>query len=326
MTEIFGIDAASFQGNVDWTSVDSICEFGWEKVTQGTGYENPYWPRQKNAMLARAKASGFVPGAYMFLEHNNGAAQADYFASKAGNLDGFLVGVDAEPTQTSNPVRLDMVQAVGRLRTLYPNALIWGYPPQWYWGNTDLSFFDELWASKYPTMNQGSPSSLYSHVPASYWNSYGGKSVTMLQFTSAAIVPGLAGPVDCSAVRMTTAQLRMLTTRSVPAPKPTTVDEDNVIQGTLSGGQFAVPSWLAGTFSEIVFVAPNWNKLQSAAPAVEITVNHPASEPFVTEIKLPDGTKGFSFTYTFGSKQDVNSVVLHRTDTGAAPIGYHLNP
>jgi hypothetical protein len=49
MSVQFGIDASSFQGNVNWAQTDSSASFGWEKVTQGSrrtasrGYVNPFW-------------------------------------------------------------------------------------------------------------------------------------------------------------------------------------------------------------------------------------------------------------------------------------------
>jgi hypothetical protein len=33
MSVLFGIDASSFQGNVNWAATDSTTAFGWEKVT-----------------------------------------------------------------------------------------------------------------------------------------------------------------------------------------------------------------------------------------------------------------------------------------------------
>jgi hypothetical protein len=48
MSVQFGIDASSFQGNVNWARADGTTSFGWEKVTQGSrrtasrGYVNPF--------------------------------------------------------------------------------------------------------------------------------------------------------------------------------------------------------------------------------------------------------------------------------------------
>src|SRR5260370_3914915 len=82
---MYGIDASSAQHDVDWATVDASTGFGFEKVSQGRGYVTPNWPLAASAMAARAKASASVPGAYLFLEHANGAAQADSFAQHAAD-------------------------------------------------------------------------------------------------------------------------------------------------------------------------------------------------------------------------------------------------
>jgi hypothetical protein len=107
MSVQFGIDASSFQGNVNWARADSTTSFGWEKVTQGSrktasrGYVNPFWAgpagNSKRALAARAAATGFVPGGYLFLEAGDGTGQADFFHAAAGDMAGFAIAVDVEP-------------------------------------------------------------------------------------------------------------------------------------------------------------------------------------------------------------------------------------
>lgn len=210
---------------MDWAAEDTICDFGWEKVTQGTGYSNPFWPAAKTAMAARAAASGFVPGAYLFLEQGNGAAQADRFAAVAGDLAGFGLAVDVEPSGASRPGLADAAACVTRLRQHYPGHPVTGYIPQWYWGGTDTTFCDILWASHYLSA-AGSPGWLWQRVPPSWWASYGGRMPEILQFTDKAAVPGVAGLVDCSAFVGTAAQYAALVLPGgvipppVPAPQP----------------------------------------------------------------------------------------------------------
>src|SRR5258707_10326123 len=132
-TPIFGVDAASMQQRVDWATVDSITAFGFEKTTQGTGYTNPYWADAKTQMLARAAATGFVPGAYMFLEQGNATAQANHFAAVAGDLDGFALFADIELTGSSHPTLADAKECVQRLRELYPRHPVGGYIPPCAW-------------------------------------------------------------------------------------------------------------------------------------------------------------------------------------------------
>lgn len=212
---LYGIDAASFQGDVSWGPVDASCAFGWEKVTQGTGYINPRWAPERGEMSARADATGFIPGAYLFLEQGNGAGQAEFFHKAAGSLAGFALAVDIEPSTT----RPDMATAracVTRLRALYPGKPIGGYIPHWYWGSQDTTFVSYLWASNYVT-GTGTPSGLYAKVQPAQWAGYGGQNVDLLQYTSQAVVPGVTGPCDCSAYRGDAVQLRHLLL-GVPAP------------------------------------------------------------------------------------------------------------
>src|SRR5258707_8863166 len=146
-TPIFGVDAASMQQRVDWATVDSITAFGFEKTIQGTGYTNPYWADAKTQMLARAAATGFVPGAYMFLEQGNATAQANHFAAVAGDLDGFALFADIELTGSSHPTLADAKECVQRLRELYPRHPVGGDIPHWYWQDQGTTFLDWLFHS-----------------------------------------------------------------------------------------------------------------------------------------------------------------------------------
>jgi lysozyme len=214
---MFGIDASRYQGTVNWATVDQSTGFGFEKVTEGHTYVNPFWAAAKTAMTARAQASGFVPGAYLFLRAGDGAGQADWFAKNAGNLDGFAIAVDIEPSGTSKPTLADGKACVARLRQLYPHHPVGGYIPHWYWGTQDTTFADWLWASNY-VAGTGGPRDLYAKVPASYWDAYGGRDVSLLQFTSSATVLGVSGVVDCSAFRGHAADLRKLVLPAAPFP------------------------------------------------------------------------------------------------------------
>lgn len=222
---LFGIDASSAQQRVDWSAVDSVTAFGWEKVTQGTDYVNPYWPGSDGAkvqMRERQRLTGFTPGAFLFLEQGNGAAQADYFAQHAGDLTGFGLMIDCEPWPAirSFPTHADLATCAARLRVLFPGKPLGGYLPPWYWDGQDTTVVDWLWPSIY-VFGIGSPASLYARVPASWWSPYGGRSPSLLQFTSSALVSGVAGAVDCSAFRGTPQQYRSLVVAgTTPTPPP----------------------------------------------------------------------------------------------------------
>lgn len=222
----FGVDASSFQRRVDWARVDETTAFGWEKVTQGTGYTNPYWPDAKRQMIERANATGFVPGAYPFLQHGDARGQMRHFADQAGDLSGFGVAIDCEPDPSagSYPTMADMLAAVDELHSLYPKHPLGGYLPPWYWGNQSTTMVDWRWTSRY-VVGVGSPRALLARVPASFWDSYGGGTVDLLQFTSSAVVAGAvsaSGVVDASVFRGTMQQYAtmVLPGHITPSPPP----------------------------------------------------------------------------------------------------------
>lgn len=226
MTQIYGIDAASFQGKVDWKTVDQLCDFGAEKVTEGTNYANPYWPAAKEWMISRAKQTGFVPMAYLFLDANtSGSAQADWFARHAGDLTGFGIVIDVERSSSGSPARLQTSRCAARLRKHYPGHPVGGYAPRWFTAGWNLKFFSWIWGSSYVS-GTGDPAELLKSVPASWWDAYGSMKPEVLQFTSLARVPGVNGLVDCSVYRGTRdafAKMVLPAVKPAPAPKPAPV-------------------------------------------------------------------------------------------------------
>ena len=78
-----GLDASSWQGNVDWpTVVANGGQFAYVKATESTTYVNPYFAQQYGG----AYQAGLVRGAYHFAlpDRSSGAAQADFFAANGG--------------------------------------------------------------------------------------------------------------------------------------------------------------------------------------------------------------------------------------------------
>jgi lysozyme len=219
----YGVDGSSGQGRMPWDVIDEGTAFGWEKFTEGTGYVNPYAADAKTQMIARKKATGFVPGGYMFLLEGNGAAQAQWFAEQAGDMSelGIAVDIEPEPRIGSFPAMADALACVRELRTLFPGHPIGGYIPPWYWGHQRATFVDWRWASIY-VGGIGNYKTLYDRVPASFWYGYyGGGAVNLLQYTSTAVVPGAPGLVDCSAFRGTIAEYAaMVLPHAAPPPPP----------------------------------------------------------------------------------------------------------
>lgn len=320
---LFGIDASSSNKTVNWPEVAKSCAFGWEKVTQGTTYLNPYWDgptySARDELIALQRTGNFVPGAYLFLQEGDASAQVDFFHEKAGDLSDFMIAVDAEPwaAGNSNPTQADLNAAFKQLRHYYPDHLIGGYFPKWYWGSQPLVQCDWLWASEYVT-GVGTPQTLYSHVPSSWWNNYGERTVEMLQFTSTAEVSGALGTIDCSAFRGSVSELKKLIRKPTPVPVPVPVpsgDEVNSFVGLdlPQGHGVVVPvptgakqitlladPGVSGTVTPSIRVAtaPTW-KLENLAPTWEkdATMSLPAG---TTKVTLSRGDEGHSpITVTF---------------------------
>ena len=314
MSVQFGIDASSFQGNVNWAQADSTTSFGWEKVTQGSpktasrGYVNPFWAgpsgHSKRALAARAVATGFVPGGYLFLEAGDGAGQADFFHATAGDMAGFAIAVDVEPAARSEPTAADAHACVARLRQLYPTHPVIGYIPQWYWGNQSTRFVDVLWASDYVT-GTGPPATLYAKVKPSQWAAYGGRAPALLQFTNAATVPGVSGPVDCSAFRGTPAQLRA----QLLPHHPHHATEDLMQPGFLLNGAGAVTP----------LAIPNGTK------RLRFFSNRPA-QVTVDLIGVSEPTATLTLGYEHGAQGVATggalAAVVHRVDDGDNEVSY----
>lgn len=93
--ESYGIDVASYQGQIAWPTVvaDGV-RFAYIKATQGTNYVNPYFA----ADWQSAKAAGVAYGAYEFYSLcSSGLAQAQtYLATVPQDADALPAAVDLE--------------------------------------------------------------------------------------------------------------------------------------------------------------------------------------------------------------------------------------
>lgn len=228
MAVIFGLDVSSYQGYVDWKKIwGAGIRFGFSKVTQSTNYLNPTWHHNLAGMTALG--NGFVPGAYHFLTAGNGAAQARYFVQAVGGAARcrqLAIALDVEPTEGSRPSIADAKAWVAEFRKLVQGHSVIGYVPGWYHaeiGTPSLTFLDAIWQSNYVT-GSGSPSALYAKVGQTRWAGYGGRSVSILQFSSTGRVSGVSGDCDVNAYRGTVAQLHALAIGGAPSPDP----EDDV--------------------------------------------------------------------------------------------------
>jgi lysozyme len=93
-----GIDAsAAGQGTAfNWNPYKGKVQFGFTKISEGTGFADPAAARN----IAQMRALGITPGGYHFLHAGlSGTAQAEYFLSRAaaaGLGAGCLLALDAE--------------------------------------------------------------------------------------------------------------------------------------------------------------------------------------------------------------------------------------
>jgi GH25 family lysozyme M1 (1,4-beta-N-acetylmuramidase) len=82
-TKTEGVDVASYQGGVAWSTLwNSGVRWAYTKASEGTYYTNPYFSEQYSGSYA----VGMIRGAYHFAtpDTTGGAAQADYFVDHGG--------------------------------------------------------------------------------------------------------------------------------------------------------------------------------------------------------------------------------------------------
>ncbi|MGY6023444.1 lysozyme [Streptomyces spinosirectus] len=83
VTQAEGVDVASYQGDVAWSTLwSSGVRWAYTKGTEGTYYTNPYFTQQYDGSYG----AGMVRGAYHFAtpDTSSGTAQADYFLAHGG--------------------------------------------------------------------------------------------------------------------------------------------------------------------------------------------------------------------------------------------------
>lgn len=86
-TQTEGVDVASYQGNVDWSTLwGSGVRWAYAKATEGTYYTNPYFSQQYTGSYD----VGMIRGSYHFAtpDTTSGATQADYFVDHGGGWSG----------------------------------------------------------------------------------------------------------------------------------------------------------------------------------------------------------------------------------------------
>jgi hypothetical protein len=155
-------------------------------------------------------------GAYWVLYPGSPASRAEQFLARLdsqcpGWRDGpFILQADCE-RWNGDPTTVPSVAEVNafcdRLVDRAPRLRPIGYLPDWVYG--DLSGFRyPLWSSKY-VAGSGSFKSLYPGDNSAKWAAYGGKSPSVLQYSSSATIGGQT-TCDANAYRGTLAELTQL--------------------------------------------------------------------------------------------------------------------
>jgi GH25 family lysozyme M1 (1,4-beta-N-acetylmuramidase) len=202
--------------------------------------------------LQQAKKLGMVALGYHYLTTDDPCAQAQTFA-KALMVAGVPGCLDVE--QGSGDIQnvkafLNECQRLGAKVPLL-------YLPQWYWkqiGSPSLDGLPKLWSSRYPDNTVGYASQNYQRVPANFWDGYGGNSVAVLQFTSAARVAGHT--TDANAFRGTLSELSALVGNTAPNPPAPAV---NPVQPTNTSRDGFLMALTDDEQKELLAIARNLN-------------------------------------------------------------------
>lgn len=209
-----GIDISSHQGGLNIRAI--WADFVIVKITEGTGYENPYWRAQAEATLAAGKRLGF----YHFANDEDAGAQARYFLDRARSYVGratFWLDWEADAVGLGPGPALAFLNQV---------AAETGSTPGFYTYQNVLSSYDwSAVAARYPLWVAGGPDysdygRSYSDPPVPnvpYWG-----SPLIHQYTEDGRLPGYSGTLDLNRLRDRAAWDRMIgggaAASSAPAP------------------------------------------------------------------------------------------------------------
>lgn len=188
---IFGVDVSNHQTSFDFTGWD----FAFLKASEGADFRD----RMFHTHLANARKAGAIVAAYHYQREGDAKSQI-------GNIESMVpkdvpVIIDVENKSGSPQLTREIIAGL-RKRGYRIGPL---YLPKWYWdriGKPSLHDLPTLWASWYPDYVARPRESGIAKVPASAWNAYGGRPVSVMQFTST--------PFDQNYFNGTRADLRLL--------------------------------------------------------------------------------------------------------------------
>lgn len=189
-----GIDISSHQGGLNIAAI--WADFVIVKVTEGTGYINPFWQQQAEATLAAGKRLGL----YLFANDEAPQAQARFFLDRAKSYAGratFWLDWEADALNLAPSDALvilnQMAAETGSTPGIYLNgaglesgnwSAVAGRFPLWYAGGPEYSSYGRAYSD--PPI----PS-----VP--YW----GGNVLIHQYTEDGYLPGYNSHLDLDRLR-----------------------------------------------------------------------------------------------------------------------------
>lgn len=217
-----GIDISSHQGGLNIAAI--WADFVIVKVSEGTGYENPFWRAQAEATLAAGKRLGL----YHFANDEDPSEQARFFLDRAKAYAGratFWLDWEADAVGLGPGPALAFLNQV---------AAETGSTPGFYTYQNVLSSYDwSAVAARFPLWVAGGPD--YSDYGRSYSDPpvpnvpYWGGGALVHQYTEDGYLPGYSSHLDLDRLRDRAAWDAMIggghVTVSAPAsPAPTAVD------------------------------------------------------------------------------------------------------
>ena len=189
-----GIDISSHQGGLHIAAI--WADFVIVKVTEGTGYTNPFWQQQAEATLAAGKRLGL----YLFANDEDPSEQARFFLDRAKSYAGratFWLDWEADALNLAPSDALvilnQMAAETGSTPGIYLNgaglesgnwSAVAGRFPLWYAGGPEYSSYGRAYSD--PPV----PS-----VP--YW----GGNVLIHQYTEDGYLPGYNSHLDLDRLR-----------------------------------------------------------------------------------------------------------------------------
>lgn len=218
-----GIDISSHQGGLHIAAI--WADFVIVKVTEGTGYENPYWRTQAEATLAAGKRLGL----YLFANDEDAGEQARFFLDRAKAYAGratFWLDWEADALNLAPEDALvilnQMAAETHSTPGIYLNGAgmesgdwsgIAGRFPLWYAGGPNYASYGQSYSDPaIPT------------VP--YW----GGNVLIHQYTEDGYLPGYSSHLDLDRLRDRATWDRMIGGGQVVSGAPSPVSTSSLLQ------------------------------------------------------------------------------------------------